>query len=343
MTLDAVAVAARNQAIRNRALLEAQAFVRSHIFALEDRTADELRGLLEIAYNQLSRQLDDVWLRYGVGETWNASDVLFRQRTEYLLDQYRQEIANLTDAIANQTLDAMIGGYRGGYYGSAWMLDQAIRSGTVSNIPLLPVEAIRAAMLEPYLGSTFLDRFADARDEFVRLIRRSIVESQIRGESITQATLRLREALGIKPGDPRSLWARVEMIARTEILRASNDGALAIYEANQDVISGIEWLATKDERTCPICGALDSQQWTWSDTYPVPPAHVRCRCALTPVLIDQALEQAIVGPRQSYREWAAERGITIVNDGGTLRFRGAPPPKSNTDAAQNSAPHLYDN
>ena len=42
-------------------------------------------------------------------------------------------------------------------------------------------------------------------------------------------------------------------------------------------------------------------------------------------------------------KWAAARGISIVNDGGILRFRGTGAPKSDSTAAKQAAPHLYQN
>lgn len=338
MTAPTATTIARNAAIRFRAISESSDWLRSHLWAMEDAAVNELGQLYLNYYRELVNELMIAVERYG--GTWSASDAAFRARTEYLLSQIRDDVGRLTDETTARTFEAMVRGYGGGYYGTAWIVDNGLRTGAYANIPLLPVEAIRAAMLQPYLGSTFLDRFADARDEFVRRIRRSIVESQIRGESITQATVRLRNALGIT-GDAKGLWARAEMIARTEILRASNEGALLIYEANQDVLKGFQWRATLDERVCPICGQLDGEQWTFKDEYPVPPSHARCRCAILPVLLDSELEAAIVGPYKGYREWAAERGISVVNDGGILRFRGARPPKSQTDAAKAAAPHLY--
>ena len=59
-----------------------------------------------------------------------------------------------------------------------------------------------------------------------------------------------------------------------------------------------------------------------------------CRCTPTLRLIDQELEQAIVGRQETYNEWAARRG---VDDGGALGLRGKPAPKSPTNAARQAA------
>lgn len=334
MTLDPVAAAARNAAIRTRAIQDAENFVRSHIWALEDAAINTLGDIYAGAFREMLVALTQTWLRYNTGDTWSASDVYFRERTEALLQQIVADVARLTDQVTATTFDAVLRGYSSGYYGRAWQLDMGLRGAGVANIPVLPAAAIRAAVLAPYQGSTFVDRFADARDEFVQQVRRSIVESQIKGEGIAQAQRRLAQALGVTGQE--GFAARVETIARTEILRSSNLGALSIYEANSDVLEGWEWLATRDERTCPICGVLDGQVFKLGSPQSVPPtgSHPRCRCTPTPKLINSALEAKIVGPRQTYRDWAQERGVTIIQDGGVLRFSGKPAPKSSTPAAK---------
>lgn len=348
MTLDPVTAAARNRAIREQAIREAEAYVRSRIWALEDAAVNTLGDLYLAAYRQMAAALAEAFARYSSGEAWSASDALFRLRTETLLSEIAAEVARLTDESVAATLAAVVRGYQAGYYGSAWALDMGLRGVSAAAIPLLPVEAIRVAMEQPYLGSTFLDRFLDARDEFVRAIRRSIVDSQIRGEGIGAALRRLAQALGVDTGRANrlanaGLFARIEMIARTEILRASNEGALAVYEANADVLAGWEWVATKDERTCPICGALDGQVFAFEARQSPPPtgSHPRCRCTAAPALKNSALEARIVGPRQTYRDWAQGRGLSIAQDGGVLYFEGKRPPRSQTDAARQAAPNLY--
>ena len=304
--------------------------MRSRIWLLEEQTVAELGELYVQAYRGMVGQLAEVMARYNAGaETWSHADLAFRARTESLLQGIGGEIARLTDRATAAVFDAAVRGYQAGWYGRAWLLDVGTRAVSAINLPLLPVEAIRAAILQPYQGGTFVDRFINARAEFEQRIRNSIVQSQIQGESIAQATKRIQSALGLPGGKvPGGHAARVEMVARTEILRSSNAGAAAIYEQNADILSAVEWLATNDERTCPTCGVLDGQQWAVGKA-PQPPDHPRCRCTLLPVLKNQSLEQRIVGPRKTYRQWAAEHGVSMSQDGGVLHTeRGKPAPKA---------------
>lgn len=96
----------------------------------------------------------------------------------------------------------------------------------------------------------------------------------------------------------RRVRNRAEMIARTETIRTSNAGQQAIWETaekegfiDSDRTSRI-WIATADDRTCPICLDLDGQRVGLHDNFSsspstgfgvteqIPPAHPRCRCAL---------------------------------------------------------------
>lgn len=98
--------------------------------------------------------------------------------------------------------------------------------------------------------------------------------------------------------------SRAMMIARTEIVRASNYGALSSYKQS-GVVQGKEWLTAQDEKVCPYCGGLNGKVLGLSESYlPVggilefdgrsmtnnyldvqaPPVHPRCRCTILPVL-----------------------------------------------------------
>lgn len=68
---------------------------------------------------------------------------------------------------------------------------------------------------------------------------------------------------------------RMELIARTEILRAHNMGRLKFHE--RVGIQKLEWLATEDERMCRVCGDLDGKEYVIKN-FPQQPAHPNCRC-----------------------------------------------------------------
>ncbi|MBZ0270755.1 phage head morphogenesis protein, partial [bacterium] len=73
---------------------------------------------------------------------------------------------------------------------------------------------------------------------------------------------------------------RIELIARTEILRAHNQGRLKFYDTVG--VRDVRWMVAADERLCPICSALDGQVFA-VDKMPPIPRHPACRCCVSAV------------------------------------------------------------
>jgi len=68
---------------------------------------------------------------------------------------------------------------------------------------------------------------------------------------------------------------RMEVIARTEVLRAHNQGRIKFHR--QVGVKRLDWMTMEDERVCPICGPLDGKVFD-TDRFPQQPAHPNCRC-----------------------------------------------------------------
>lgn len=80
---------------------------------------------------------------------------------------------------------------------------------------------------------------------------------------------------------------RGELITETELMTGMNLIEMAVYKKNG--IDRVIWNTTLDERTCPICvGNEEAGRVKLGSKFPsgqtVPPAHIRCRCYLLPVL-----------------------------------------------------------
>lgn len=82
--------------------------------------------------------------------------------------------------------------------------------------------------------------------------------------------------------------ARAERIAQTEVTRAYAAGNLAAWRAD-GTVTGKRWHTTADDLVCPICGPLQGTTVGLDELFPSalgaidgPPAHVGCRCWLTP-------------------------------------------------------------
>ena len=68
-------------------------------------------------------------------------------------------------------------------------------------------------------------------------------------------------------------------ISRTEINRTHREATRLNYAANSDIVKGYRRLATKDERTCMACIALDGT--AYENNEPLD-SHPNCRCTMVP-------------------------------------------------------------
>jgi len=107
-------------------------------------------------------------------------------------------------------------------------------------------------------------------------IKEQLKLGYIQGESIPEIAKRLRNTK-LKKGVWPSVEKRAVVVARTEILRASNQGALHVYRQYQ--VMRVIWLTAADERVCQVCGPLHRRIFP-IDQIPFggAPAHPRCRC-----------------------------------------------------------------
>lgn len=132
------------------------------------------------------------------------------------------------------------------------------------------------------------------------------VESALRisfaeGESIATARERLR---GIWSLNARS----AEAVIRTAFNHVSTEVAQESYAANPELVNEVEWVSTLDSRTTPICRARDGKRFP-VDSGPRPPAHIRCRSTVIPVV-----EGLPTPPRLTFGQWLAKQSADVQDD-----------------------------
>ncbi len=119
-------------------------------------------------------------------------------------------------------------------------------------------------------------------------VQRQIQLGMANAETIGQMVERVRgrpAANGRMIGGVLNGTAReAEAIVRTAVNHMSNAAAELTFEQNTDILSGVEWVAALDGRTCLQCAPLDGRTWKLDDTSrPRPPLHMGDRCILAPV------------------------------------------------------------
>lgn len=139
--------------------------------------------------------------------------------------------------------------------------------------PVLVREVVNKTPMEGKLLKDWYDDLkVNLRTQLVSQLNIGLTQ----GESIPAITRRFRKAM--KTND-RSVTA----IVRTATAHAVNGARQSVYEANTDVIKGVQWVSTLDTRTTLICASLDGKVYKVG-TGPRPPIHYQCRSTTIPVL-----------------------------------------------------------
>ena len=117
-------------------------------------------------------------------------------------------------------------------------------------------------------------------------LERAIQLGMAEGQTLGQIVQRIRGTRANKfmDGALGATRRQAEAIARTGLNHVSTATRTATYQANKDLIKGVKWVSTLDARTCPQCAGLDGTVFKLDTSHTNPPAHVGCRCTLTPVL-----------------------------------------------------------
>ena len=113
------------------------------------------------------------------------------------------------------------------------------------------------------------------------MLRTTVTQAIQEGWGAKELARHIEDSPGFSP-------YRSEMIARTEVIRANNQGNLAVYKET-GVATGKEWLTAGDDLVEEICQdnqdqgpiGIDDDFDSGDDA---PPAHTNCRCSLIPVI-----------------------------------------------------------
>jgi len=92
---------------------------------------------------------------------------------------------------------------------------------------------------------------------------------------------------------------QLETLVRTSTNHASSVARKEVYNHNDHLLEGYEWVATLDSRTTVVCGSRDGKIYQLSDNI-YPPAHWGCRSTTIPAVKDEfTLAKGMKGKRPS--------------------------------------------
>ena len=150
--------------------------------------------------------------------------------------------------------------------------------------------------VENFLLHYDFDEIADLTIRQKGKLRQVMVQGFEQDMSMRQLSNKIKDDVKIKPLERRRTnpdgsvtvfqvneQRRADMIARTESVRAANNGALEYFK--KEGVKAVEWYAHMDERTCPVCDAFNGSRFTTEEALGdgLLPAHTLCRCEMRPV------------------------------------------------------------
>ena len=216
--------------------------------------------------------------KIAAGDSVDRRQLLRLQGVAYELNQRRADLAAKLNGELSPALAEVADSEQ------AWMA-RTFRSVGVS-FTAIPDAAVALALTQPLGGRYYQERVAEDLRALTTEIQDAVGIGLARGDSMPDIARQLRRIGQIE----ETYRGRLVAIARTETQRVANATALAGYQANDDVVMGVQWLATLDSRTCVICAAHHNGKWTIEQTHTdpawrPPPLHPRCRCFCAPTLL----------------------------------------------------------
>lgn len=179
-----------------------------------------------------------------------------------------------------------------------------------------------------FTGAKFDDWFKTISRTMQRNISTEINRGIVEGETTEQIMRRIRgtKVLNYSDGVWNKTRNHVETVTRTTINHVSNQARLELFKENDDIVKGVQWVATLDSRTSVICAGLDGQVFEL-DKGARPPAHPNCRSVMTAVLHDHkklGLKNLPDGKRASingqvsasttYEQWLRRQPLSVQQE-----------------------------
>lgn len=322
-------MASANEYLRDRILTH-----HHYLSRYDSQLMGELRSILDTAHAELLQKIARTqggWTKTWLANTLANVDGIYSAAVDemqgYLFPELKA-LARVESRYVGQVLDGITG------------LTTAAPS---------PAQLWAAIQTNPAAsGNTLGDLFTHYKDASATRVQEAIRQAVIQGETVQELTRRLigdtmSPGRWIKNEDGDRVYrpavyaggilntSRVgaETLARTSVMHVAHQAHMAVYQENEDIIKGIQVLATLDTRTCPVCGALDGKVFEIG-MVPGLPVHPNCRCVAVAVtksyaeLAGKQGDDLETGTRasmdgqvpasQTYGEWLRTQDRTTVEE-----------------------------
>lgn len=171
-----------------------------------------------------------------------------------------------------------------------------------AHVYVLPDEAVNLRIVQqvatqPIQGKPMREWWDELAGDTQKRLTTQIGLGLSQGETADQIVRRVQgtKASGYRDGVLAVTRQQAAAIVRTVSGHVTTQAREATYDEMDDVLEGVQWVATLDTKTCQVCGPLDGKVFPVKEG-PRPPAHWNCRCTTAPVT--KSLE-AILGKKKA--------------------------------------------
>lgn len=166
--------------------------------------------------------------------------------------------------------------------------------GVKDAVPMLSKSQLNAVVSGTLIQGTPLTELWSRQERFITerfsdTVRQGLLLGRTNDEIIR--SVRGTKAMAFKDGIFETTRQRASTLVRTEIQGVANNARTAAYKENDDIVEGVVFSVTFDNRTSDICMARSGLEWTLDGepighdvAFEAPPLHPNCRSALIPIV-----------------------------------------------------------
>ena len=226
-------------------------------------------------FNATLRRIEDI--QRGIYGKW----------TEALTEQLELFVANELEFSVDSLQDVIVPGVDI----TAPAIPQVWAAATTT--PLIFPDSDGNVMLRGYT--------ANWSEKYVKRVSRAITNGFTLGETNHKI---VQNIIGKGKTVDKSVRAEMKTIVRTSVSHVAGTARHAIYDANNDIVIGYEWVSTLDGRTSNICKELDGKEFYNKDGgyKPKIPQHPNERSTTSPILKGEYKKVDRSGKRASNME-----------------------------------------
>jgi len=188
---------------------------------------------------------------------------------------------------------------------------------SIFSAPLSVRGADGGKLLEPFIK----DWTSIEAKRVTGAIRQGFFEGQTNAQIMR--TIRGTKANGYRDGLLAVSKRGADAVVKTAVQHAASVARQGTWDANSNVVVGVEWVSTLDSRTTQVCRSLDGQVFP-INSGPRPPIHIRCR-STTSAKLDARFDMfkqgqtrsskgGPVSSNETYYSWLKKQSAAFQNE-----------------------------